>query len=308
MLVVAFLVGFACGQEVKPIEKKATSSESEPKQVVEAESLEAESRVIQSGGGFHPNLHPVYPHPTGQFGGFGAGGPGVLHPKGQEEKAKSSYAVIPDQPGKPSIHSPRFVENPAQNQLIETVSPVELQQLHAMQPHPMAMHPQAVQFPNHFGPGPAGPYMMNMMPFNQRPETATVRYEEDELGFMDRVYAVRRSTTEFFGSIPDMIRNFFNDIVSAVSNTARMFTGADDETDLVDTSSRMFGFNFYEMISDVTSRMYNIDVWESLSNAANTLLSYVDPETINLVSEATSRMVKSVDWVSAMNLLAEQLS
>jgi len=309
------VIGFTLGEDIaKPVLKKVSESDL---QDIDTESLEAEARVIPS----HPKhaqfpgnglpMYPVY-HGPAKFAGaqLGAGGgPGVLQTKGQEEDKKSSYAVIPDQPGSPAINTARFVENPAQNQIIETVNPVELQQLQGMnvQPHPMSMHPQAVQFPNHFAPGPPGPYMM--MPYNQRPETATVRYEETEHSFMDRVWAVRRSTTDFIGSIPGMFRDLWEYVLGAVTATSRMLTGAsDDDSDLVDTSSRSFGSGIYDMITSASSRMYNIDIWEYLNNISETILSYVDPGTMDLIGDATARMFKSVDWSQALNLLVEQLS
>jgi len=320
--VVGLLVAFACGEEaakeeVKPVLKKVSESDLED---VDTQSLEAEARVIPSAPKHVPfpsNGLPMYPvyHGPAQFAGasVGAGGPGVLHPKGQEEKEKSSYAVIPDQPGQADTLRPRFVENPAQNQIIETVNPVELQQLQGMpvQPHPMAMHPQAVQFPHQFAPGHPGhpgPYMM--MPFNQqRPETATVRYEETEHSFMDRVWAVRRSTTDFIGSIPSMFRDFWQYLVGTVTATSRMLIGAsDDESDLVDTSRSSFTTGFYDMISSATSRMYNIDMWDQLTSLSDSLLSYVDPGTMDLITDTTARMVKSIDWYQAINSLVEQLS
>lgn len=170
--------------------------------------------------------------------------------KPQYYPKQSSYASIPDQP---IPNSARFVPDPSRNQIIETLSQAELQNLQLQpNPFPMMQQPHGVHMP-HYNAGPMGPQMGPMGPMhggmnyhgNHNPhrnnvETSTIRYEQTEHGFMDRMWGevmtVRRTMSEnIFVGIPNLFRSLWDSIVGAVSATSRMFTGADSGETLNDS-------------------------------------------------------------------------
>ena len=169
---------------------------------------------------------------------------------------ESTYATIPEQPIE--ALSPRFVPDPSRNQIIESISPHQLQQLTMQaQPQPFAVvqHPHGVHMPRYPAAAAGGPYMM--MPYNQVQENSDmeiVKYDETEHSFIDRVWGevmtVRKSITDdFFGGIPEMLRNIWNTIVGAVSST----------------TSRMFNSGAAQMLGSATARMLgSIDWFEAL--------------------------------------------
>jgi len=187
------------------------------------------------------------------------------HQKKPTHKAKpqyypkqSSYASIPDQP---IPNSARFVPDPSRNQIIETISQAELQNLQ-LQPNtfPMMQQPHGVHMPHYnaalMGPqmGPMGPmhggmnFHGNHNPHRNNDETATVTYEQTEHGFMDRMWGevmtVRRTMSDnLFIGIPNLFRRFWDSVVGAVTATSRMFTGADS------------GETLNESLNEFSSRM-----------------------------------------------------
>lgn len=147
----------------------------------------------------------------------------------------SSYSTIPEQP-KEIHHSPRFVANPNRKYGVETVSPQQLQQLTMQQPYPM-MHYH--QLPQHYAVQGAGGNPAYMIPFNNiQPESdaVTVKYDETEHGFIDRVWGevvtIREAISDgFFEVIPSMFRNLWNAIVGVVSSTSARMLGSIDWID-----------------------------------------------------------------------------
>lgn len=157
---------------------------------------------------------------------------------------ESSYATIPEQPQE-TINTPRFVADPNRNQIIEEISPNELQALtmrqQAVLPQQYSLVHQPVQMPGynfnylHGAPGlhggpVAAPYMN---PYPVQPETATVKYTQTEHGFIDRMWGevmtMRQTiTNDFFGAIPNFFRNIWDAIVGAVSSTSARMLGSID--------------------------------------------------------------------------------
>lgn len=164
--------------------------------------------------------------------------PGIKDMKPAYYPKVSTYSSVPAQPRSPV--SARFVADPSRTHLVEEISVAELQRInsspYSMVQQPVQMHGHNFNYvaavPGGGLPGGSLPPYYNAI--HQVPmETATVKYEQTEHGFMDRVWGevetMRQTiTTDFFGAIPNFFRNMWDAVYEAVGpSSARMLSSVD---------------------------------------------------------------------------------